>query len=334
MMKPERSGLLAGGNFIVDQLKLVDHYPEQDRLAFVSSQSRTNGGGPYNILKDLAAMGAPFPLAAIGMVGDDENGRWIQDDLRASGIDISQLHVTNEAATSYTDVFSVESTGRRTFFHQPGANALLEPAHFDFSNSSAKLFHYAYLMLLDRLDRFDASGSTAAASVLARARAAGLVTSVDMVSAGRPGFRELVLAALPQADHLFGNEIEAGLLLDQPLDGSLPGLAEAAARLLDLGVNEAVVLHSPAGAVAVEKSGASYVRPSLKLPADFSKGATGAGDAFAAGYLHGLHEGWPMERRLQLATCAAAACLRHPSPSAGLLPVADCLALEARFPAA
>ena len=59
-MKPERSGLLAGGNFIVDQLKLVDHYPEQDRLAFVSSQSRTNGGGPYNVLKDLAAMGARF----------------------------------------------------------------------------------------------------------------------------------------------------------------------------------------------------------------------------------------------------------------------------------
>ena len=333
-MKPERSGLLAGGNFIVDQLKLVDHYPEQDRLAFVSSQSRTNGGGPYNVLKDLAAMGAPFPLAAVGMVGDDENGRWIQNDLVASGIDTRQLHVTREAATSYTDVISVESTGRRTFFHQPGANGLLEPAHFDFSISTAKLFHYAYLMLLDRLDRFDASGSTAAASILARARAAGLVTSIDMVSAGRPGFRELVLAALPQADHLFGNEIEAGLLLDQPLDGSLPGLAEAAARLLDLGVNEAVVLHSPAGAVAAEKRGSTHVRPSLKLPADFSKGATGAGDAFAAGYLHGLHEGWPMERRLQLATCSAAACLRHPSPSAGLLPVADCLALESRFPAA
>jgi hypothetical protein len=166
MMTPERSGLLAGGNFIVDQLKLVDHYPEQDRLAFVSSQSRTNGGGPYNVLKDLAAMAAPFPLAAIGMVGDDENGRWIRDDLRECGIDTGQLHVTIEAATSYTDVFSVESTGRRTFFHQPGANALLEPAHFDFSNSSAKLFHDADLMLLDRLDHFDASGSTAAASVV------------------------------------------------------------------------------------------------------------------------------------------------------------------------
>lgn len=332
-MKPERAGLLAGGNFIVDQLKLIDHYPEQDRLAFVSSQSRTNGGGPYNVLKDLAAMGARFPLAAIGMVGDDENGRWIQEDLRACGIDIGQLHVTTEAATSYTDVFSVESTGRRTFFHQTGANALLEPADFDFSTSTAKLFHYAYLMLLDRLDRFDATGGTAAAAVLARARAAGLITSVDMVSASRPDFRDLVLAALPQADHLFGNEIEAGLLLGQSLDGSLPGLAEAASRLLDLGVNEAVVLHSPAGAVAVENGGKSHVRPSLNLPADFAKGATGAGDAFAAGYLHGLHEGWPMERRLQLATCSAAACLRHPSPSAGILPVADCLALESRFSA-
>ena len=58
-----------------------------------------------------------------------------------------------------------------------------------------------------------------------------------------------------------------------------------------------------------------------------------AGDAFAAGYLFGLHEDWPMARRLQLAVCAAAACLSHPAPSHGLRPVTECLALAGQFPA-
>ncbi|MDA0811743.1 MAG: hypothetical protein O3C21_05050, partial [Verrucomicrobia bacterium] len=51
---PERNGILAGGNFIVDHVKVVDHYPEQEMLASILSESMSNGGGPYNVLKDLS----------------------------------------------------------------------------------------------------------------------------------------------------------------------------------------------------------------------------------------------------------------------------------------
>ena len=57
-----------------------------------------------------------------------------------------------------------------------------------------------------------------------------------------------------------------------------------------------------------------------------------AGDAFAAGYLLGLHEGWSIADRLQLAVCSAAQCMTHPTPSLGLQPVNDCLALGNQFP--
>ena len=56
MPKSSRQGILAAGNFIVDYVKVIDGYPVQDMLASILSESRSNGGGPYNVLKDLAAM--------------------------------------------------------------------------------------------------------------------------------------------------------------------------------------------------------------------------------------------------------------------------------------
>ncbi|MDB6137593.1 MAG: PfkB domain protein [Verrucomicrobiaceae bacterium] len=64
-----RNGILAGGNFIIDYVKIIDAYPLQDMLSTIVRETSSNGGGPYNVLKDLAAMRAPFPLEAAGLVG-------------------------------------------------------------------------------------------------------------------------------------------------------------------------------------------------------------------------------------------------------------------------
>ncbi|HYF34544.1 MAG TPA: carbohydrate kinase family protein, partial [Prosthecobacter sp.] len=206
----QRKGLLGGGNFIIDYVKIIDSYPEQDMLASIRSETSSNGGGPYNVLKDLAAMGANYPLEAAGLVGKDANGDWILRDCRAAGIDVSQLRQTDRAPTSYTDAMTVASTGRRTFFHQRGANALLGEADFDFSVTQARLFHLGYLMLLDEMDRLLPEGGTVAARVLAAAKRTGLLTSVDIVSTENPHFRQIAEAALPHTDYLIINEVEAG----------------------------------------------------------------------------------------------------------------------------
>ncbi len=329
-----RSGILAGGNFIIDHVKLIDAWPEQDMLAFIRSETSSNGGGPYNVLKDLAAMRVDYPLAAAGLVGKDPNGDWILRDCQSAGIDITQLHQTDAAPTSYTDAMTVTGSGRRTFFHQLGANALLGEAHFDFSRTQAKIFHLGYLMLLTEMDRLLPDGRTIASRVLEAAQIAGLLTSVDLVSSNHPQFREITEASLPFTDFLIVNEIEAGKATGLDLKSSLIDLEKiktAAQKLLQLGVRREVIIHFEAGAVVAEKNGRVHHQPSLKLPAGFIAGATGAGDAFAAGYLHGTHENWPIPDRLKLAVCAAAACLTHPTPSQGLRPVAECLELAAKL---
>jgi sugar/nucleoside kinase (ribokinase family) len=331
-MTSPRSGILAAGNFIVDYVKIVDHYPQQDMLASILGESQANGGGPYNVLKDLAAMQAGFPLAACGLVGDDANGRWIRSDCEAHGIDTAQLHSTDQRATSYTDAMTVQSTGRRTFFHQRGANALFAPTHCDCTQSTAKILHLGYLMLLDHMDSFNETGETHATTLLRQAQQAGLETSVDMVSTENLQFREIALSALPYTDHLIINEIEASRVLTRtvPTD-DFPALLAAAQEILRLGVKQSVTIHVEHGAAACTRSGETHIQPSLNLPAGYSQGATGAGDAFAAGLLYGLHEGYSLAERLRLAVCTAAASLSHPTPSGGMKPVAECLALTGRF---
>ena len=96
-------------------------------------------------------------------------------------------------------------------------------------------------------------------------------------------------------------------------------------------MKKTVTIHTEFGSVCATAEGLRLKQASLKLPAGYSKGATGAGDAFAAGMLYGLHEGLEIQERLKLAVCCAAACLADPTPSKGLRPVKDCLALADQF---
>jgi sugar/nucleoside kinase (ribokinase family) len=90
-MSTARNGILAGGNWILDRTKIIDVYPAQDALANILAETSCNGGGPYNVLIDLARLKAPFPLAAVGLVGNDEAGEYIRKDCEAHHIDTRQL---------------------------------------------------------------------------------------------------------------------------------------------------------------------------------------------------------------------------------------------------
>ncbi len=329
-----RAGILAGGNWIVDHVKLLDGWPPQDALANILSESWANGGSPYNILKDLAKLGAPFPLSGAGLVGDDADGQRIVSDCRDHGIETAQLQRTPDAPTSYSDVMTDSTTGRRTFFHQRGANALLGPEHFDFGSSSARIFHLGYLLLLDRLDEV-VEGKPRFCDVLAKARAAGLITSADCVSENGNRFQAVVRPVLPDVDWFFVNDFEAeritGITLRDDGKISRAKVEAAAADLLEAGVREWVIIHFPEAACASSRSGDVCWQPSLKVPEGLIKGTAGAGDAFASGVLYGLHEQWTMGDALRLGVCAAASSLFHPTCSEGVRTAAACLKLEEEF---
>ncbi|HNS70456.1 MAG TPA: carbohydrate kinase family protein [Verrucomicrobiota bacterium] len=331
-----RSGLLAGGNWIMDQVKMIDVYPQPEQLANIRSQSQGTGGAPFNVLVDLARSGTPFPLYAAGLVGRDPLGKEILEICRHYKIDVRHLGATPKAPTSYTDVMTELGSGRRTFFHARGANALWDGADLDFQKLNVRIFHLGYLLLLDALDKPDARLGTQAARLLARAQAAGVRTSVDVVSEDSDRFARIVNPALKHVDYCILNEIEAGKTTGFKIrlpDGKLDTVAlrHAAGALLQQGVRELVVVHFPEGAFARTRKGDDFWQPALKLPPKYIAGTAGAGDAFCAGVLYGLHESWDLQRCLLTGVCIAAASLADATCTTGVKALNTSLALARKF---
>lgn len=333
---PARRGLLVGGNWIIDRIKIIDVYPQPEQLANIRAETQGSGGAAYNVLLSLAKSGAPFPLYGAGLVGKDQAGTGIIQDCKKHKIDTRHLHATPKAQTAYTDVMTEQQTGRRTFFHWRGANALWDGADLDFKKIKARFFHLGYLLLLDALDAPDKKFGTKAAALLAKAQEAGLKTSIDVVSEDSDMFIQIVQPALKYVDYCILNEIEATKITGfkiRDANGQIDPVAvrHAAGALLQQGARELVVIHYPEGAFARTRKGEDVWQAALNLPQNYIAGTAGAGDAFCAGVLMGLHEGWDLQRCLLTGVCIAAACLSDPTCTGGIKPLANSLALAKKF---
>jgi sugar/nucleoside kinase (ribokinase family) len=185
---------------------------------------------------------------------------------------------------------------------------------------------------LDALDGKDRKFGTRAAALLAAAQEAGLKTSVDTVSEDSDRFPEIVTPALKHVDYCILNEIEAGKTTGfkiRQVDGRLDTVAlrHAAGALLQLGVRELVAIHFPEGGFARTRKGDDFWQPSLNLPPKSIAGTAGAGDAFCAGLLLGLHEEWDLARCLKTAVCVAAMSLSDPTCTRGVKSLNEALDL-------
>ena len=92
-----------------------------------------------------------------------------------------------------------------------------------------------------------------------------------------------------------------------------------------------MVVHFPEGAFARTRKGEDFWQSSLTLPAKYISGTAGAGDAFCAGVLLGLHEGWELNKALLTGVCAAAASLSHATCTEGMKDLDACLALAKKY---
>lgn len=325
-----REGILCAGNWVVDRVKMIDRFPTEETLANILSESRQNGGAAFNVLIDLAKLGAEFPLVGLGCIGDDADGRFVREVCEQHSIDSTRLILEAER-TSYTDVMTVADTGKRTFFHHRGANASLGPEHFDFNGIHCRHLHLGYLLLLDRMDEPDPEFGTVAARVLADARAHGMSTSVDLVSSRSARTVEVVRHALRQVDLCFMNELELSSLVgdpvaeDEPID-SLRGLTD---QIFDEGFAGTLIVHSAKFAFLRSAHGIEQMRPSAEVPVNLVRGTVGAGDAFAAGFLMAFLGGQEPRICLQWGVAAGASCLLGEGASNGVLPMAQALSLLA-----
>lgn len=150
-----------------------------------------------------------------------------------------------------------------------------------------------------------------------------MLTSVDIVSEASDRFSKLVPPALKHVDYCIINEYEAGKTTGIPLRDEAGKLnkqlmPDALHALKALGVTRWAAIHVPEGCFGLDEHGSFISLPSLKLPHDFIRSTTGAGDAFCAGVLYGAHEDMPLKEALRLGTAAAAASLGASDANSGV----------------
>ena len=321
-----KKGILVSGHWIVDISKRIDHWPAPGTLALIESVTPTNGGSPFNIALDLRRLDPALPISAIGVVGDDSQGDYVRDICAANQVECAGIRKAKGIPTSFTDVMTERETGRRTFFHAHGATLALTEEDFPVENYDAEFFTLAYLGMMPTLDAVGSDGRNATSRIFERASRHGMKTVADLVSSNNAQLAEQILPCLPHLDILFINEIEASRLLGKSLPEKmqLDFAAELAREVHALGVRGKVVLHYKEAAVSCD--GASTVTlPCIDVPREEIVGATGAGDAFAAGYLLGEMHGKDTQGCLEMASCVAGISLRAITCSDAILPWSDCL---------
>lgn len=304
-----RNGIISVGNWICDSVKFIDKYPQKGNLVTINKVEEGLGGCAHNVLGDLAALGSGIPLYAGGCIGDDPHGEMVMDMLKKYGIDSSHMRIVPGEATSYTDVMS-EKGGARTFFQYRGANALLSAEDVLSCDTPARIFHLGYLLLLDKLDEADPEYGVVAARVLKGLKEQGYMTSVDVVSEEGERFPQIVLPCLKYTDYLIVNEVEAGACYGENLrdaEGKLDmdKVSSTAKKLLGEGVSSLVIIHYPEGGYALSAQGEEAKAASFSPDKKDIVSTVGAGDAFCAGCLYAIHQGYSLKEMLRFANACA-----------------------------
>lgn len=285
------------GEIMVDTLAHV-----QGPLAIGSDTPATvsdhDGGSAANLAIWLARGGLPVEL--IACVGEDPPGDRALARLAEAGVRAAVRRVPGMATGRC--VVIVGADAERTMLPDPGANAALSPADIrpgDWSPDD-HLHVSGYSLLRD-------GPHEAALVALAAARSRGMGVSVDASSAEplRVAGPERVLSACAPGDILFANSAEAAVLTGEP-DPEVAAEHLAARGLI------AVVKCGSQGAIAVHGDERHDAPP----PAVAAVDSTGAGDAFAAGFLGS----WSREQSLPVALMEATRLAGHAVSATGARP--------------
>ena len=306
-MDKKRTGIAVAGSVIVDKINEISAYPNAGELTQIRSIQNAAGGCVPNVAMDLKKIVPQLAVSAIGKIGNDAEGEFITNILQTGGVSTTGLAVMAGEKTTFTEVMSVPG-GQRTFFVYPGAGADFGIADMDFDVIDAKILHLGYFLLLQKVD--DGDGL----KILQKAKEVGLETSIDLVSENSDRYG-IVLPCLPYTDYLIVNELEAGKLAD--IEPKPENLQKIAQKLKELGVRKKVIIHMPERSVCLSDEGYS-VLGSYILPDGYIQGTTGAGDAFCAGALIGIYNGWSDMEIMEFASACAVMALSSPDATSGM----------------
>ena len=279
-----------------------------DSETLIEHIKATPGGSAANTIYGLAKLG--IPTGFIGAVGDDENGKLCLKDFEAVGVDTSQIQVKKEAKSGYTLCLS-DKLGRRSIYVSPCANSLLDQddVKLDYLNQ-ARIVHLSSFaddkQFNIQLDLVKGLPNSVKLSF-----APGTLYALKGMKALLPLLQKtyILFTNQEEIEHLTGKDLTSG-----------------ASKCLDLGCH--IVVVTLGKGLALESGGVftSYIRHKDKeykiAPREETwesqPETTGAGDAYAAGFLFGFLKEKSLERCGQLGELMARFAMRKAGAREGL----------------
>lgn len=291
------------------------------RLVEVGPLSVSLGGCVANTGGTLAGLGAA--VTPIATIGGDELGETLRRRFRAAGLTDSHLAVSPTLATSYSLVLEQPGVDR-AFWHHTGANDEFDGT--EVGTDGHDLLHVGYPSLLPALTR---EQGRPLHILLARARGAGVTTSLDLAVVDRTSgvgaldWASLLEAAFAECDIASPSLDDLTSALGMDDDYSPRLVDELAERMIAQGV-AVVAISSGRHGLHLRTSTASRLRAGGRvlasladrwadvaltvpsLPVDRPATTNGAGDASTGGLLFALSRGAsPLDAGALAAACAA-----------------------------
>ncbi len=285
------------GALNLDELYLVERLLNDDEGQVVFAGAYP-GGSAANTIYALAKLGVRTGF--LGAVGDDEAGETLLESFASVGVDTSRIVIKTQAKTGRTLGF-VDAQGGRTLYVEPGANSLLHTPDIDFSYvRRARVVHLSSFVGAEQ----SALQREAVRTLPSRC----LVSFAPGALLARRGLRAL-RPILKRAFVLFVNRRELELL------AGTSDLAAGTRKLLAAGPQSIAVTLGARGSYVTDgthEHKLRALRPKKVID------TTGAGDAFAAGFLYGLLQKKSLRQCAQLGAQMARCALSELGARAGL----------------
>lgn len=253
------------------------------------------GGCAANVAVGLARLGARAFVS--GVVGTDVFGDFLIQKLAEKGIETSAIRRTPAFGTSKTVVLPVVGEDRR-FIHTFGANNAFNESDVSLDALSAgDILYIGGLLIMPDLK------SEGVARLCETARSRGITTVLDVVVpvGDATASMEYLRPALRHADVFMPNDEEA-----RSLTGEEDAEAQADLFLAE-GCGTVIITQGAKGTLVKNRETTLHADV---YPINFIDGS-GSGDAFAAGFITGLVEGWDLKKSLEFASAiGASACTK------------------------
>ena len=314
-MPEPRFHVVAIGNAIVDILSQCDDaFIAQEGMAKGSMQLmfspeeadalygkmgpgiEASGGSAANTVAGIAAMGGT--CAFIGQVADDQLGEVFAHDIRSGNIHFDTATRAGAPTTARCLIF-VTPDGQRTMNTFLGASQFLPEAALDRDLIADAQILYLEGYLWDPEEPRAAMRAAIEVARKAGRKVAFTLSDVFCISRHGDDFRKLIADGL--IDILFANEAELTALAG--VDDVEAAIAAMAPQVPTL-----VVTHGEKGASAIQHGTRADVPAE---PVEAVVDTTGAGDLFAAGFLHGQAQGRGLAASLKMGAVCAAEIISH-----------------------